>query len=166
MEVHSIETIAHTLNVAEVRYLVVGGLAVNAHGYERFTNDLDLVIALDPANISAAMSALSGIGYHPIVPITAEQFSNPQNRSFWKHEKNMLALKFRSDSHQRTSVDVFIEEPFDFELEWQRALHVPVSDTAKLPVLSRESLIRMKIEAGREKDLLDVQMLRKLDSYR
>jgi hypothetical protein len=166
MEVRSIETIAHILNEAEIRYLVVGGLAVNAHGYERFTNDLDLVIALDPVNISGAMASLLKIGYHPVVPITAEEFSNPENRKFWKREKNMLVLKFWSDSHQRTPIDIFIDEPFDFDVEWERALQVPVSESASIPVLSRESLIAMKTEAGREKDLLDVQMLRKLDSYR
>lgn len=34
--------VLRTLNEHEVRYLVVGGLAVVAHGYVRFTKDLDL----------------------------------------------------------------------------------------------------------------------------
>jgi hypothetical protein len=33
MEVRSIETIVRALNEAGVQYLIVGGLAVNAHGY-------------------------------------------------------------------------------------------------------------------------------------
>jgi hypothetical protein len=41
MEVRSIEAIVKALNAAKVKYLIVGGLAVNAHGYERFTNDVD-----------------------------------------------------------------------------------------------------------------------------
>jgi hypothetical protein len=40
MEVHSIETIVKALNDAGVQYLIVGGLAVNAHGYERLTVDV------------------------------------------------------------------------------------------------------------------------------
>ena len=40
MEVRSIETIVKTLNEAGVEYLIVGGLAVNAHGYERLTVDV------------------------------------------------------------------------------------------------------------------------------
>ena len=59
MELRSIESIAFCLNLANVRYLIVGGLAVNAHGYERFTNDLDLVIQLDPNNITLALNALA-----------------------------------------------------------------------------------------------------------
>ena len=34
-----------------MRYLVAGGLAVNAHGFLRFTKDVDLVIELVPDNI-------------------------------------------------------------------------------------------------------------------
>ena len=58
MEVRSIEAIARALNEANIRYLVVGGLAVNAHGYERFTHDLDLVIGLEPDNIAKGFEAL------------------------------------------------------------------------------------------------------------
>ena len=39
MEVRSIEAIVRALNAAQVQYLIVGGLAVNAHGYERLTRD-------------------------------------------------------------------------------------------------------------------------------
>jgi hypothetical protein len=37
MEIHSIETIVKALIEAGVQYLIVGGLAVNAHGYERLS---------------------------------------------------------------------------------------------------------------------------------
>ena len=41
MKLTSFEAIVRALNAANVRYLVAGGLAVNAHGYARFTNDVD-----------------------------------------------------------------------------------------------------------------------------
>jgi hypothetical protein len=40
MEVRSVEAIFNALNAADVKYLVVGGLAVNAYGYERLTRDV------------------------------------------------------------------------------------------------------------------------------
>jgi len=46
MTIRSLETIVRALDGARVRYLIVGGLAVVAHGYVRFTADVDLV--LDP----------------------------------------------------------------------------------------------------------------------
>ena len=52
MEVRSIETIIKALNAAKVEYLIVGGLAVGAHGYDRLTVDVDLVIGLQPENIT------------------------------------------------------------------------------------------------------------------
>ena len=41
MEVRSVESIVRTLNDAQVDYLIVGGLAVNAHGFVRLTQDVD-----------------------------------------------------------------------------------------------------------------------------
>lgn len=48
MRVASIEAIVRALNAADVPFAVVGGLAVVAHGYGRQTQDLDLVIQLNP----------------------------------------------------------------------------------------------------------------------
>jgi hypothetical protein len=59
MEVRSVKLVVETLNHASVRYLIAGGLAVNAHGYMRATNDLDLVIALETTNIVTALRALA-----------------------------------------------------------------------------------------------------------
>ena len=44
MVVRSLEVIFLALNNAGVRYLVAGGLAVVAHGFVRFTNDVDLIV--------------------------------------------------------------------------------------------------------------------------
>ena len=44
MKSDSVEQVARALNGAGVPFIVVGGLAVVAHGYGRYTEDLDLVI--------------------------------------------------------------------------------------------------------------------------
>jgi hypothetical protein len=77
---------------AKVRFLVAGGLAVNAHGYARFTNDVDLVIRLKEADILAAFKALGKIGYKPIAPVTAKEFADPKNRARWAKTKKMTGL--------------------------------------------------------------------------
>jgi hypothetical protein len=46
MKLSSLEAIATALRDADVRYLVVGGLAVAAHGHGRATFDIDLVVQL------------------------------------------------------------------------------------------------------------------------
>ena len=89
MKLTSFEAIVRTLHGAKVRYLVAGGLAVNAHGYARFTNDVDLVIHLTEADILGAFKALGKIGYRPIVPITAVEFADPKDPpAFGKSKKN------------------------------------------------------------------------------
>jgi hypothetical protein len=63
MEVRSVEAIVSALNKADAKYLIVGGLAVNAHGFVRLTRDVDIVLQLDPGNVSRGLSALFNIGY-------------------------------------------------------------------------------------------------------
>ena len=47
MKFSTLEAIFETLDRAGVRYLIAGGVAVNIHGYQRMTADLDLVVQLE-----------------------------------------------------------------------------------------------------------------------
>jgi len=166
MQLLSVEAIVTALNEAQVQYLIVGGLAVNAHGYERLTRDVDLVIGLEPGNIIRGVRALQSIGYQMVIPVTPEQFADPATREMWRREKNMIVLKFWSDTHGRTPVDVFVYEPFDFALEYARAKQENITGKAQAPIVGYEALVAMKLAAGRDRDLLDIQELRKLDPHR
>jgi hypothetical protein len=160
MKVTSIEAIAAALSGAEVRYLVAGGIAVNAHGYLRMTNDLDIVIHLDPDNLMRAWSALEGLGYYPTIPVTLEEFADRATRERWIREKGMQVLGLWSDDHRETPIDVFITEPFDFQIEYAEAYWGEVSPDLMVPFVQLKTLIRMKDAVGRPSDLEDVQHLR------
>lgn len=160
MRLAAFEEVTQALNAAGVRFLVAGGLAVNAHGYLRLTADIDLAIALDPANIHAAFEALAGIGYRPSVPIRAEQFADAGQRERWRHEKGMQVLNFFSDRDSETSVDLFVYEPFDFAAEYQVALTAELRPGLPARFVSISTLIRMKEAAGRPRDQDDIQHLR------
>jgi hypothetical protein len=166
MEVRSIETIIKALNGAKVQYLIVGGLAVSAHGYDRLTVDVDLVIGLQPDNIKRALLALNEAGWRMAIPVTAEDFADPKLRKSWRKEKNMIVLKLWSDAHRRTPVDIFVYEPFDFKKEFARAKWEPVAGKVRAPIVCYKTLLAMKKRAGRDKDLLDIEALKKLDPYR
>lgn len=159
MKVASFEAIVRVLNEAGVRYIVVGGLAVNAHGYGRSTYDVDIVVQLFPENVIRAFAALEGIDYHPQIPIKAEEFADPVLRSSWRTEKGMLVLKMWSDSHRETPLDIFVFEPFDFEIEYSAVLRQEIDLGNQAPFLQLETLLAMKKEAGRPKDLADVDEL-------
>jgi hypothetical protein len=159
MKLAAFEAVAKALDAAHVRYLVAGGLAVNAHGYIRLTMDIDLVIALDAANIHLAFNALAGIGYRPTVPVKADAFAQPEQRQLWREEKGMQVLNFHSDLFLATSVDVFVSEPFDFAHEYEIAMRGELLPGVEVRFVSIPTLIRMKQAAGRPRDLDDIQHL-------
>jgi len=162
MEVRSVEAVVRALNEAKVRYLIVGGVAVNVHGYVRLTMDLDLVIQLKPENIVTAWEAMEKIGYRARIPVSAREFADEKKRELWRREKGMLVLQFWSDEHRRTQVDVFVREPFDFDREHATAPHHEMTPGVVARVVGCDTLIQMKKDAGRLKDLADLEMLEKI----
>jgi len=159
MKLASFEALVAALEEAGVRYLVAGGLAVNAYGYLRFTKDVDVVVQLVPENIERAFAALGKLGYRPMVPITAAQFANAGLREGWIRDKGMQVLQFWSDLHRETPVDLFVREPFVFDEEYQLALIKPLG-SIPVRIVSIPALIRMKEEADRPQDRIDIDQLR------
>ena len=160
MRLFSFEAIAEALETATVRYLVAGGLAVNAHGYLRFTKDVDLVVQLETDNLRRALSALATLGYRPAIPISVDQFADARQRESWVRDKGMQVFQLWSDAHPETSVDVFVTEPFDFDEEYARAVVKPLRDNLPVRFVSIPTLIRMKELANRPQDHIDIEHLR------
>ena len=151
---------------ADVRFLVAGGLAVNVHGFMRMTLDIDLVVKLDPGNIRRAFAALASGGYGPTVPVSAGEFGDAELRDRWVREKNMRVLRFHSDEHWDTPVDLFASEPFPFDEEYDRSVVRELAGIGGVRVISLRTLIRMKEAAGRPQDLADIDNLRlRLDRH-
>jgi hypothetical protein len=162
MKLASLEAIMRVLNEAQARYLIVGGLAVAAHGYGRVTFDLDLVIQLQPDNVQRAMYALESLGYRPIAPVPAQDFAEPATRATWIRDKGMVVFQLHSDRHLETRIDLFVAEPFNFDYEYDHALVGEILPGLHARFVRIETLIRMKEATGREKDREDVRQLRSL----
>ena len=165
MRVEKLRRVFAALNEAEVRYLVVGGIAVIAHGYQRLTTDVDLVIHLIPENVVSAMNALTSLGYRPKVPVQAVEFSDVLKRRFWIEEKGMVVFQLVSDEFRWEPVDVFVDEPFPFEAVYARAHWHPLSADVSIPIVPKKELFEMKRTAGRDKDLVDIRELSEYNSY-
>jgi hypothetical protein len=159
MKLEDVEAIARALDRAGVKFVVVGGLAVALHGYSRTTYDVDLVIQLESRNIVAGFGALKGLGYRPLVPVTAEQFADEALRKSWIDQKGMKVLNFNSDLHRETGVDVFVTEPFDFDDEYKNAYRQEFLPGITLRIARIDTLVAMKRLAGRAKDLADIEEL-------
>jgi hypothetical protein len=160
MTLTSLESIIAALNSADVRYLILGGLAVAAHGYGRLTIGVDLVVQLAEANVLNALNALGSLGYRPIVPVPAGDFANPAKRQQWLDEKNMVVFSLRSEQHPYTPIDLFVSEPFDFDIEFERALVGEVGPHRIARFVCLETLITMKQATGRAKDKEDIEQLK------
>lgn len=143
----------------EVRYLVVGGLAVNVHGLRRLTQGLDILIQLVAQNVERVFKALQRVGFRPNVPVTADQRGNPRIREAWIRDKGMQVLNFFSAAHPATPVDVFVSEPFAFDEEFGRSVVKPLNGI-EVRVVSLETLVKMKESVGRAQDRIDVENLK------
>ncbi|MEX0675115.1 MAG: hypothetical protein WD067_10095 [Gaiellaceae bacterium] len=60
------DTILRTLLAHEVEFVVIGGLAVGAHGFPRATKDVDVVPAPGSENLRRLYAALSELGAEPM----------------------------------------------------------------------------------------------------
>lgn len=61
MSQFDLRSLLETLNERGVRFVVIGGVAVSAHGYIRATADLDLVPDPDPENLDRLIAALDSL---------------------------------------------------------------------------------------------------------
>lgn len=162
MEKHSIELIVRELNDRQVKYLIAGGLAVVAHGYVRFTADIDLLLAMDKQNLGNAVSALETLRYRPRAPVSFEQFIDPCNRKQWIDQKGLTVFSLFSQDHPATEIDLFIDPPVIFADAYSRAMRLEVAPGISATFCSFDDLIDLKAKAGRPRDLEDIAQLRRL----
>lgn len=162
MERRSLARIFGDLNAADVRYLVVGGLAVVAHGFLRLTVDLDIVLDLDPSNVQKALNVLTRLKFVPRVPVSLGDFADPVLREKWIAEKHMVVFGLISSEFPRAVIDVFVRSPFDFGAAFERRFVQEMSPGLPISFVSLDLLLEMKRNAGRPKDLEDVRSLERL----
>ena len=135
-----------------VRMIMVGGGAVNFHGYQRHSADVDFWIDTTEENFKNLVIVFNEMGYE-IPDFQKKVKQQLQNISVKFSPSNIdleLITKFSSDitfeeAYNRSTVAVVEGKNF---LQWN--------------VLSYEDLIDSKIKARRPKDLLDISQLQKI----
>ena len=130
--------ICRALNDAGARYVLIGGIAVIAHGAGRYTKDVDLLIDDDPDNVARVKRALS------ILPDNAAAgIADTDIREF---EVIRVADEILVDLMGRACGLSYADIVADAE-------HVDLGGVI-VPIASPSSLIRMK-NTRRPQDLLD-----------
>ena len=140
-------------NKHSVRMLMVGGGAVNFHGYQRHSAHVDFWIETTNENFKKLIHVFNEMGYE------IEDF--PDNVK--KQEQN-ISIKFSPidldlELITRFSVDKTFEEAYKNSEE----VIVNNNSFLKWNVLSLEDLITSKMKSNRPKDLLDIQQLREIN---
>jgi hypothetical protein len=122
-----------------IRYVVVSGMAVYLHGYERLVADLDIVIALSETD--RALRTLMLAGFVPSVPLPP----------------SMLTVMRMFDGERR-EIDLFVRYMIPFEELWQASAHVRV-ENSQARIMSLEHLLKERRARSRAGDLQDVEGL-------
>src|SRR5258708_4958157 len=156
------EKVFRLLNEHDIRYVIVGGIAVILHGSPRLTADLDIIIDLEPVNAGQAIEVLQRAGFMAEIPVDIRQFADENVRRSWITEKNMKALSLHDSEMPPTVIDLLAESPIAFEDLYQRAKLISL-DEVTLRVASIPDLIVLKRLSGRPEDLIDIAELEKID---
>lgn len=108
------------LQQEDVRYLVVGGLAVNLYGVERATMDVDLMLAMDAENLARFIRAANTLGLTPVPPVALQSLADEAARASWIEEKRMIVFALRAADPAAPTLDVLIRPPLPFDEVWSR----------------------------------------------
>ncbi|MDI6046208.1 nucleotidyl transferase AbiEii/AbiGii toxin family protein [Flavobacterium yafengii] len=138
-------------NRHKVRMIMVGGGAVNFHGYQRHSADVDFWIETTDENFKKLVLVFNEMGYE----IT--DFPNDV-----KQQLQNISVKFSPANVELELITNFSStKPFNEAYERSEIAVVNGKEHLKWNVLSYEDLIDSKIKASRPKDLLDIAQLQK-----
>jgi hypothetical protein len=140
-------------NKHKVRMLMVGGGAVNFHGYQRHSADVDFWIETTEVNFEKLVAVFNEMGYE------IDDFPEAV-----KKEQQNISIKFSPVDLDLELITKFsVNKSFDEAFKSSEEVQVNGNLFLKWNVLSLEDLITSKIKANRPKDLLDIQQLREIN---
>jgi Uncharacterised nucleotidyltransferase len=140
----TLRKIAGRLEAIGVPYAVVGGMALQAHGFRRLTVDVDILVTRE--DLSAIHAKLEGLGYVP--PFAGSK--NLRDAEHGVRVEFLIAGEFPGDGKPKP---VAFPDPAEVGVEINGVRY-----------LSLRSLVELKIASGmtnlgRLKDLADIQQL-------
>jgi hypothetical protein len=128
----------------DVRFLIVGGYAIAAHGLPRYTGDLDAWIWVSPQNAEKVLRSLEAFGFSGL-GLTKEDFARPDS---------IIQL-----GYPPYRIDILTSiEGVEFDDAWTRRVIVAVDDL-EIPIIGLEDLLTDKRAAGKPQDIADIARL-------
>lgn len=154
------EEILREFQKKEIKYILVGGIAFNLLGSFRSTADLDILVEMSDDNLKKVVTILKKKGYRVKQPIDPMGLADKETREEWIRGKHMKAFNFYKDKEGK-EVDIVIKSPISYKEARQKYVRVK-SGNLILPVISIDNLIKMKENTGRNNDIYDVRVLKKI----
>lgn len=145
----SFEKLLVLLVKSKINFATVGGIAVCLNGYVRLTEDVDILIAQHPENILRLIQTLSNYGEGFANELTPEDFSDEEG-----------AIRI-IEVIENCQIDIFVRmqglhlEDFKNDIKFFKT-----PDGTPVPYLGPKSLITLKSTSLREKDRVDVSVLK------
>ncbi|MFZ5469914.1 MAG: nucleotidyl transferase AbiEii/AbiGii toxin family protein [Myxococcota bacterium] len=127
-----------------LRWYVFGAQALAVHGIPRHTLDVDVTVEVPQSQLGALLTLLEQAGFRLRISEGVDSFVA---------QTRVLPL-----FHARTGLpmDLVLAGPGPEEEFLSRATHVDIGET-RVPVVSAEDLVVLKVLSGRDKDRSDIR---------
>ncbi len=153
--------IISALNRKKVKFVVIGGVAVNLYGIPRMTVDLDIAADLSEGNLKKILKIMKERKFKPQIPVDPEDLLDVRKRSEWISEKNMLVFTFENPDKPFEILDILLESSIPFKKMYERKI-ILNAQGIEIPLISKDDLIEMKKISGRKQDKSDVEILKRI----
>jgi hypothetical protein len=149
----NINSFVSLANKHQVRMLMVGGGAVNFHGYQRHSADVDFWIETTDENFKKLVLVFNEMGFEiEDFPIAVKQ------------QQQNISVKFSPlDLDLELITNFSVNKSFSEAYNDSEVSEVNDNKFLRWNVISLEDLITSKIKANRPKDLLDIQQLKEIN---
>lgn len=132
-------------NGHQVKYLIVGGFAVGVHGFPRYTKDMDVCIEMSEENANKVLMVIEEFGFESL-KLSKDDFLN----------KDFVTQL----GHEPVRIDIINDmESVMFDEAWENKKIVKV-ENVPVSFIGFNELIKVKTNAGRPQDLVDVMKLK------
>ncbi len=141
------EKLLANLAGAEVKFIIVGGVAVALNGFVRTTEDVDILIEASADNVGRLLDKLGGFGEGHARELSIGDFSDSEG-----------AIRIIEDF----PLDVFTMIRGKRYADLVGATKTTRIDDVEVRYLNAEALIALKSDSQRDQDRIDVSALRSL----
>ncbi len=148
----SVTSLLGRLAAGGVDFVVIGGIAVIAHGYARNTEDLDICYAPDEANLDVLGRVLIDLG--------ARLRGIEEEIPFVPDARTLRGMQILTLDTQAGGLDLLVEPGGSpsYDVLKARAERVDL-DGVEILIASVEDLLAMKRAANRPRDQADIEAL-------